>query len=342
MLTLDQAQVDTLAAFTEACTELGNEPFFKLSEPLPNFQASSDWKRVTYQMGDRGLFRAGLVPFRRVWAPAEPAHWATAAGILIGAGLPLQENFSAKSEAGMIRHEIDGHELTKQIPLTKGRIIELWLGAIVAHHSWDGRKEWEAALAQHGHAALDFAFRSAVKTLGYHFQRLADYAARPALALAATDLKLTPSFAVGAATATKRREVTPDGTVILREGSAEHGPDETFEERYRRLVQAYDNQSLGRILTRLEASQGEVMRAVLWCGTFAELLESVEGRLEITTLPWEQAGKNRSEVSRGSSASADGIWFYSYEGNLIVTGAKMVPLLDAGILRLRQQLLAKL
>lgn len=342
MLTLDQAQVDSLAAFTEACSELGNEPFFKLNEPLPNFRASSDWKRVTYRMGDRVQFRAGLVPFRRVWASAEPAHWATAASILASAGLPPQLNYSVKTEAEMIRREIERHELTKRIPLTNGRIVELWLGAIAAHDTWEQRKEWEAALAQHGHAALDFAFRSAVKTLGYHFQRLADYSVRPALALAATGLKRVPSFVIGAATATKRREVTQDGALILREGSAEHGPDETFEERYRRLVEAYDNQSLGRILTRLEASQGELMRAVLWCGNFAELLESVEGRLEITILPWDQAGKNRTEDSRGSSASADGIWFHAYEGNLIVTAAKVVPLLDAGILRLRQQLLAKL
>lgn len=341
MLTLDQVQVDSLAAFIEACSELGNEPFFKLNEPLPNFRASSDWKRVTYQMGDRVQFRAGLVPFRRVWARAEPAHWATAASILAGASLPSQLNYSVNTEAKMIHHEIDRRELTKRIPLTNGRIVELWLGAIVAHDSWDLRKEWEAALAQHGHAALDFAFRSAVKTLGYHFQRLADYAARPALALAATELKCVPSFVVGTATATKRREVTPDGALILREGSAEHGPDEILEERYKRLLAAYDNQSLGRILTRLEASQGEIMRAVLWCEKFSELLESVDGRLEITPLPWEQAGKNRTEDSKGSWASADGIWSYLYVGNLVVTGPKVVPLLDAGVLRLRQQMLAK-
>jgi hypothetical protein len=340
MLTLDQAQVNNLAAFAEACAELGNEPFFKLNEPLPNFRASSDWKRVTFLMGSRVLFRAGLVPFRRIWHQAEPAHWATAADILAAAGLPTQLNYSVKTEAEMIRHDIDRPELTKRVPLTNGRIVELWLGAVAAHESWDQRKEWETALAQYGHAALDYAFRSAVKTLGYHFQRLADHAVRPALALAATELKLAPSFVIGAATATKRREVTPDGTLILREGSAEHGPDESFEERYRRLLDSYDNQSLGRIFARLEASQGEIMRAVLWCATFAELLESVEGRLELTTLPWEQAGKNRTEESRGSSASADGIWFYLYENNLVVTNAKVVPLLDAGVLRLRQQMLA--
>jgi hypothetical protein len=341
MLTLDQSQVDNLAAFTEACSELGNEPFFMFNEPLPNFRASSDWKRVTYLMGDRVQFRAGLIPFLRLWARAEPAHWATAAGILTGAGLPTQLNYSAKREVKMVSNEIDRTELTKRIPFTNGRIVELWLGAIAAHESWNRRIELEAALVQYGHAALEFAFRSAVKTLGYHFQRLADYAARPTLELAAVELKLIPSFAVGAATATKRREVTPDGILILREGLAEHGPDETFEERYRRLLTAYDNQSLGRILTCLEASQGEIMRAVLWCANFAELLESVEGRIEITALPWEQAGKSRTEVGRGSSAWADGIWFYLYEGNLVVTAATVVPLLDAGLLRLRQQMLAK-
>jgi hypothetical protein len=71
------------------------------------------------------------------------------------------------------------------------------------------------------------------------------------------------------------------------------------------------------------------------------LLASVDGRLEITKLSWEQAGKNRTDVSRGGAASADGIWFYLFEGNLVVTAAEVVPLLDAGILRLRQQMLAR-
>jgi hypothetical protein len=276
VFTLNQSQVDRLAAFTEVCSELASEPFFRMAEPLPNFRASSDWKRVTYLMGNRVEFRAGLIPFCRIWSLSEPAHWSAVIESLNAANLPPNLNWSLEREAKLIRGEIERHELSNRIPLPAGRVIDLWLNAIVIHSSWDKRREWESALDHYGHAPLDYAFRSAVKTLGYHFQRLADYVVGPALVLAKTELSLVPSFAVGAARAIKKREQTPDGAHILREGIAEYGPDETLEERYRRLVDAYDNQSLGRILTRLEASQGEIMRAVFRCSDFAECKRPTE------------------------------------------------------------------
>lgn len=341
MLALDQAQVDSLALFAEACAELDREPFFIIQSPLPTFSSSIDWKHVTFKLGDRFEFRTGLVPFWRIWLHTQPGHWETVVNILLKANLPPKLALAAKFEGESIRREIAKVIIPERVPIPNGRAIELWLNAGVRSVTLASRKEWEIAVAQYGHASLDFVFRSSVKWIGYHFRRLADQAVRPTLELAESDLQLKPSFQVSAITSIRRKEQLSDGAVILREGNSDHGHEETFEERYHRLLQGYDNQSLARILGRLEASPGELMRAVLWCGSIVELLDSVDGRLEITSLPREQAGKNRPEESRGSAVSSDGIWFYAYEGNLIVTSEKVVPLLDAAIARLRQQLLAK-
>ena len=321
MLHLNRDQIDSLAAFAEACAEMGQEPFFILQDPVPNFQASSDWMRVTYFMGDRMQFRSGLIPFRRVWSKSEPAHWETTVGILGGANLPPQLNDAAKTEAELIRHELARTKQPHRIALATGRVIDLWLNATVAPTGAGGtsRAEFERCISEFGHTPFEFAFRSGVRTMGYHFQRLSDYAVRPVLELARTRLTLVPSFKVGAAGAIKRRETTPKGATILRRGASDHGHNETFEERYLRLLDRYDNQSLQRIFTRLEASQGELMRAVLWCQSFTELLESVEGRVELTTLSWGDAGRQRTEGSLYGAALSDGVWFYLYERNVLVS-----------------------
>ena len=125
-LRLNPAQLDRLALFVEACAEMASQPFFNV-RPQPSVLIDQGPKRVTYTLGSGIEFRAAFYPFLRVWMKSSPAHWEEVGKILVEAGLPGQEHFSAVEELTAIRREISRGDDLRKLELPAGRLIDLWV-----------------------------------------------------------------------------------------------------------------------------------------------------------------------------------------------------------------------
>jgi len=340
MSTITQEQVDRVAAFVDVCGELKREPFFGPDDEA-NFQAASNWTRITFTFGDRLHFRSALIPFRRLWSSSDPAHWEATMTILRVSKLPHLIDLAARDCESQTRWEIDRKDPPGSVPLSRTKAVEIWMNAMVQPDpvcAKELRTEFDAACTTYGHAAMEHAFRSAVKWLGYHFLRICDRAAEPALSFYREN-GIAPSFDVGSTIRIKRRETLASGTIVLRRGVSDFSLEETFEEKFLRLLGQTENRALQFVFRYLEASSTELVLAVVRSRSFVDLLTSIGGHLETCIFPPDRVGGPVRDDFRASSGSSGGR-FNIYANNFIVTDDRGLGALEANLKVFRAQILA--
>ena len=278
-----QRDVDSIASFAEACAELEREPFFGKDEQLGS--RTGPGKATTYTMGDRFHFRSTLISFRRIWMPNEASHWNRIAQILRRTNLPSEITAFGDHEAANIAATCarDSWPTTLNTKI----VINLWLNTVFAHDGLTGptrRSDFEAAVATYGHAQFEYAFRLSVKFLGAHFMNLWRLAAQQALEHYRTANQMKPSFNIGAAFGSSRRERTADGHVIIRQSSSEFFTEETIAERFARLLGRSAHKDIKYILDHLDSTPTERLRATLRARTIVELLTLLDGEFWVTEM----------------------------------------------------------
>lgn len=278
-----QRDVDSVASFIEACDELQLEPFFGKDEQLGSSRGPG--KATTYKMGDRFHFRSALISFRRIWMQKEASHWNRVVQILRRSNLPSEITAFSDHEAANIAATCSREGWPTK--LNTKVVINLWLNTVFAHGGLTGktrRSDFDAAVATYGHAQFEYAFRLAVKFLGGNFLNLSRLSAQQALEHYRTSQGLIPSFKVGSAFGSQRRERTADGHIIIRQGSSEFFTEETIAERFARILQRRAHEDIKYVLDHLDSTPTERLRAILRARTLAELLTLLEGELRVTEM----------------------------------------------------------
>lgn len=275
---ISQKQVNAIASFIEAAQELEIEPFFSKDDKLL-VQGVNSNKHI-FTLGDRFHFRSALISFRRIWMPSESSHWKKVLTILGNSGLP--EDLAALRDLHCIDEVLTSKAPFGIINTPPSQIIDLWLNTVFAHDGLEGRTkraDFEAVVTKIGHAHFEYNFRLLTKQLGQQFIQLAKMIAVPALEFYAETYKLKPTFKIGAAFGKKRRERTPEGHIIIRQGSTEFFSEETLEARLFRLLDRHENNQLGSILKAMEATKSEILRAILGAVSFRDFLTILDGKL---------------------------------------------------------------
>lgn len=285
-LDITQKEVDAVASFVEAVGELDLEPFFGKDEQFST--SGSREHKTIFRLGDRFHFRSALISFRRIWMPTEPSHWKTVAQILTRSGVPREILTQASSQAEQIQQYVSGPDpyLNKEVEGT--RIIDLWLNTVFAHGGIEGRNkraDFEALSDKYGQGRFEYAFRLLIKWTGEMFQLLSKNAAKPALEVFNERFSLQPSFRIGSAFGTKRKEVTKEGDLIIRQASSEHFSEETFEQRFTRILKRRPFDNLNFIIKNLDKNLVDVIKAIFASTSLGEFLERLNGKLEVSSDP---------------------------------------------------------
>jgi hypothetical protein len=280
---ITQKDVDAVASFVEAASELDLEPFFGKDEQF-SFSGMPGDGPATFNLGDRFHFRSALISFRRIWMPSEPSNWEKIAGILTRTGVPAEIANNASMQRELIKALISRDAgFLKEI--SGKEVVELWLNTVFAHGGIEGRnkrRDFEAAADKHGHGRFEYSFRTLVKFVGDAFRFLSNNAAKPALEFFREQFSLEPSFQIDAAFGTKRKEVTKTGDTIIREASSEHYSEETFEQRFRRILKRQDFSTLKNVVDAFDRTATEVARALFGSDSFVSFLRKLGGDLEVT------------------------------------------------------------
>lgn len=345
-LSITQEEVDAVASFVEAANELDLEPFFGKDEQFT--QSGSAEYKIIYRLGDRFHFRSALISYRRIWMVTEPSHWRSVGGILTRSGLPPDICQRAALQLQQIDQYISKPDAYLDKEIVSSKVIDLWLNTVFAHGGIKGRtkrSEFEAAADKYGHGRFEYAFRVLVKWSGEMFQFLSREAGKPALEFFTRDKSLRPSFKMGAAFGTKRKEVMPNGELIIRQASSEHFSEETFEQRFQRVLKRLPFDNLHSIIKNIDRTSVEVIKATFAASSLEEFLLRLEGRLEV--VPDEAA--NPTILAEGFCASCTVHANYSaiYGGAMISRQATVrtteaaVPVLNSQFVKFRQELLTE-
>ena len=100
--------------------------------------------------------------------------------------------------------------------------------------------------------------------------------------------------------ARKEGEKTKEGHLIIREGSSEFFSEETLEEKFTRILSRFENKEIQFVFKHLDVSVNELLCVTLRSSSLSQLLESIDGRLEITASEFGELKLN--EKFRGSWA----------------------------------------
>ncbi len=251
------------------------EPFFGKDDPV-RLQRTGP-TAVTYFLGDRFHFRSALISFRRIWMSQESSHWEKVVGFLMEPQLPFSVTSMARYYHGTIASEKQREGFPAKVNVV--RIIDLWLNTVFAHDGLIGpndRAEFEQLATLHGSAAFEYAFRNAVKSFGFHFINLANFAAKPALEFLRSQ-NVTPSFTRVAAFGRKRRERLANGNVVIREGSSEYFSEELLQQRFGRLLRRHEYRDLHMVCEHLDVSEKELLYATLRAPDFIAFVTDLGG-----------------------------------------------------------------
>lgn len=346
MSNITQEDVDAVASFVEAANELDIEPFFGKDEQFT--QSGSAEYKIIYRLGDRFHFRSALISYRRIWMVTEPSHWRSVTGILTQAEMPASVRQSAAIQLQQIDQFISKPDAYLDNEVVGSKIIDLWLNTVFAHGGIKGRSkrsDFETMADKYGQGRFEYAFRMLIKWSGEMFQFLSREAGKPALEFLERDLSLRPSFKMGAAFGTKRKEVTRNGELIIRQASSEHFSEETFEQRFQRILKRMPFDNLHTIIKNIDRTSVEVIKASVAASSLEEFLLRLEGRLEV--VPDDAA--NPTILTEGFCASCTVHANYSaiYGGAMISRQATVrtteaaVPVLNSQFVRFRQELLTE-
>lgn len=352
---ITKKEVDAVASLVEAAGELDLEPFFGVDEQFITTSGSSEY-RIMYQLGDRFHFRSALISFRRIWMPSEPSYWRNVAEILSRSEIPARIRTQASLQAQIIENFISGFDPRTDKEMGRKKMVDLWLNTVFAHggiaaddkRSHNKRSDFEAAADKYGQDRFEFGFRMCVKLAGEMFRALSKDAATPALDVFKHELSLQPSFRIGAAFGTKRKEATKHGELIIRQASSEYFSEETFEQRFQRILRRRHLQSLSFILHQFDLTPVDVLKAVFAAASFASFIEKLGGSLEVTQGDGADESLNERLPDGFSAATtihgADyrpcGRTLISRQGKVRTT-PRAVVVLDADLVRFKEELLAE-
>jgi hypothetical protein len=249
---------------------------------------------MIFKLGDRFHFRSALISFRRIWMPREPSYWKAVSDVMKRQGMPAKIAHQASVQAKLIEDFIlkPAPYLNNEMPTT--RVIDLWLNTVFAHAGISGRNkrsDFERAADKYGQGRFEYPFRLLVKWTGEMFKALSNDAAKPALVFFRDQLSLQPSFRIGAAFGTKRKEVTKDGELIIRQASSEYFSEETFEQRFHRILKRPHFDNLSFILRQFDRTSVEILRGIFSATSFSDFLVKLGGCLEVSP-----AGANNDDV----------------------------------------------
>ena len=336
-----QDDVDSLASFVEAVAELDSEPFFSRDEPR---KLSSSGDKFTYHLGDRFHFRSALITFRRIWMKGDAENFEHVCNV-IWKFTPPPSNMLLAFVRAAIRKELDQEpQWPRPINVQGRKLVDLWLNAVFAHSGLAGgvklRHEFDALVEQYGNGRLEFAFRHIVWSLGIQYKNVVQLA-KNLLETWRRDFGLLPSFKLGSAFGSKRRERTTDGDLIIRESSSEFFSEETYEQRFHRILRRPEFSTAESVLSILQFTERELLRFVMKHDSYAGVVR--ESMLELTIL--EKAPQSHSsiggfrsfaglvDVNRGVRSS-----IYSTDTN-VVTDATGLTIIDRLLAEFKHQLL---
>jgi hypothetical protein len=325
-----QDEVDSIASYVEAVTELQTEPFFSRDEPR-SIAGSGD--KFTYRLGDRFHFRSALITFRRIWMQGDPENFDHVCNLIWKYTTPPPNYFLMAIRKG-VRAELDAQPKWPQpLPVSGRLLVDLWLNAVFAHSGLRGSKklrhEFDALVERFGSGRLEFAFRHLVWSLGLQYQNLV----QPAKNLVASwteEFGIVPSFKLGSPFGRKRRERTTNGDLIIREGSSEFFSEESYEQRFVRILGRTDFSSLRAALEMLQFSDRELLPIVLKFDSYSAIV--AESMLQLHLAPQTPGDVLLPEGfthyiglndSRGRNASA-----IRLKNNEIITDAAGISVLD--------------
>jgi hypothetical protein len=280
---ITQKDVDAVASFIEAANELDLEPFFGKDEQF-SFSGTAEGP-ATFYLGDRFHFCSALISFRRIWMPSEPSHWRNVVEIITRDGMPLEISNNARVQ-GEVIETLVSRKAGFLKDITGTQVIELWLNTVFAHGGVAGRnkrRDFEFAVEKHGQGRFEYSFRTLVEWTGGAFRFLSKNAAKPALAYFNDQLSLRASFRIDAAFGKKRKEVTKTGDTIIRQASSEHFTEETFEQRFQRILKRRNFDTLNNIVKAFDRTTVELVRALFASTSFGQFVRKLDGDLETTT-----------------------------------------------------------
>ena len=243
-------EVNSLAAFIEAATELENEPFFGPDDQLKLVARSDYGEKIIAVMGDRFHFRSALVSFRRIWLEKEASNFYEV--------LKLIQKYEGDFLIDWLRREhqqIERSIYCSSAGLTAKQLVNLWLNAVFAHNNirqktkksqWHDRIDFDRFAAQCSYAIFEFDFRKAVRDFGRCYRNTLNLVARPAFNRWEKELGLKSEFKIGAPFGSGIEETTLEGDVIIRRPSTEFSGQETLEQKLIRFLARYEYSPLGK------------------------------------------------------------------------------------------------
>jgi hypothetical protein len=156
-----------------------------------------------------------------------------------------------------------GTERDSQIKeLSRRQLIDVWLNTVFAHSGLKPprkgrqqltRSDFDRLSHQYGHGFFEYAIRMAILFIGFKYIGLCQRNARPALSRWKERFGLEPSFEIGAAFGAAFEETTREGHLVVRKGSSQFHNEETFEQRFRRILNRDLTGGLNFALTHLDA-----------------------------------------------------------------------------------------
>ncbi|MGH8048468.1 MAG: hypothetical protein ACREKL_14595 [Chthoniobacterales bacterium] len=270
-----QEEIDSLALFLQATVELGNEPFFSRDEPRGLSKAG---ERMTFHLGDRCHFRSALITFRRIWIDGDREFFPNISKIL-RSYLTDEETTALNA----VEQRIAATRKSKSnfgVQMSGSEVIELWLHAVFAHSGTSKqRQQFDQTIENYGHGAFEYTCRFLVGEIGRAYQEVAIRFVVPLLDDWHTRFASAPSFSMGSAFGTKRREKTKEGHLIIRKGSSEYFSEETYEQRFRRILGRYRN--LDSSFQVLPFSDRELLKLVLKHNCFEAIVEESDFEIAI-------------------------------------------------------------
>ena len=121
-----------------------------------------------------------------------------------------------------------------------------------------------------------------MKWTGEAFRFLSSNAAKPAMTLFDHELSLRPSFRIETAFGRKRKEITKTGDTIIRQASSEHFTEETFEQRFQRILKRRSFDTLSNIVKTFDRTPVQLVTALFASTSFAQFVQRLDGDLETT------------------------------------------------------------
>lgn len=277
-----QDDLDSIASFVEAVTELEGEPFFSRDEPR---SISSSGDKFTYRLGDRFHFRSALITFRRIWMTGDAENFDHVCNLMWKYTTP-PPNYFLIAIRKAVRAELKAEpKWPRPLPVTGRLLIELWLNAVFAHSGLRGgkklRHEFDALVEKFGSGRLEFALRHLVWSLGLQYKNVVQLA-KTLLESWRVEYGMVPSFRLGSPFGRKRRERTNNGELIIREGSSEFFSEESYEQRFLRVLRRTDFSSLRAALEMLQFSDRELLPVALKFDSYVDIVRESMFDLELS------------------------------------------------------------